>query len=265
MSVSTSPAAPPPAPVPARRRALAIVYGVFCHAAFALSVAAAVLNLYGGLRWGLGPWRGMAAAGANALLLLQFPLLHSFLLSRPGRRWLRRLAPAGLGDDLSTTTFAAIASLQMALVFVLWSPSGRIWWEPRGLALGLTTALYAASWLFLIRALTDAGLALQTGALGWLAVWRGRRPSYGGFPTQGLFRSCRQPVYLGFALTLWTGPVWTPDRLVLAVLWTAYCVLGPLLKEKRCTVWYGEAFRRYQEQVPYLIPRLRRPRRQGEP
>lgn len=242
---------------PVGRRAVALFYGLLCHGLFAASVVAAVVNLYGGMRWGIGPWRGWAAVLANALLLVQFPVLHSFLLSKPGRRWLRRLAPAGMGDDLSTTTFALVASVQMALVFVLWSPSGRIWWEPRGLALGGMIALYAAAWLYLIKALTDAGLALQTGALGWTSVWRGRRPQFGSFPTHGLFKSCRQPVYLGFALTLWTGPVWTPDRLVLAVLWTAYCVVGPLFKERRCTVWYGDAFRSYQARVPYLIPRLR--------
>lgn len=246
-----------PARGPVSRRAVALLYGLLCHSLFAASVVAAVVNLYGGMRWGIGPWRGWAAVLANALLLVQFPVLHSFLLSKPGRRWLRRLAPAGMGDDLSTTTFALVASVQMALVFVLWSPSGRIWWEPRGLALGGMIALYAAAWLYLIKALTDAGLALQTGALGWTSVWRGRRPQFGSFPTHGLFKSCRQPVYLGFALTLWAGPVWTPDRLVLAVLWTAYCVVGPLFKERRCTVWYGDAFRSYQERVPYLIPRLR--------
>lgn len=128
------------------------------------------------------------------------------------------------------------------------------------MALAGSAGLYAASWLFLIKALWDAGMPLQTGALGWVAVLRGRRPTFKPFPTQGLFRSCRQPVYLGFALTLWTGPVWTPDRLALALLWTAYCGIGPLFKEKRYRSWYGEAFRLYQAQVPYLIPRLRRPR-----
>ena len=65
-------------------------------------------------------------------------------------------------------------------------------------------------------------------------------------------------VVLGFALTLWTGPVWTPDRLALAAVWTAYCMIGPRLKERRYLAWHGEAFRRYQSEVPYMAPRLRR-------
>jgi protein-S-isoprenylcysteine O-methyltransferase Ste14 len=239
-----------------QRVTIALLYGLLCHGLFAAAVVAAVVSLYSGLQSGLGPFRGWSAAAVDLVLLLQFPIFHSLLLTRRGRGWLRRLAPTGLGDDLSTTTFALVASVQMLLVFVLWSPSGVVWWRPTGAALVATTVLYVGSWGFLLKALRDAGMALQTGALGWLAVARGRRPEYKPFPTHGLFKSCRQPVYLGFALTLWTGPVWSADRLVLAVLWTAYCVVGPLFKEARCTVWYGEAFKRYQAEVPYLVPRL---------
>jgi protein-S-isoprenylcysteine O-methyltransferase Ste14 len=115
--------------------------------------------------------------------------------------------------------------------------------------------LFAASWLVLGKALMDAGLALQTGALGWMAVARGRLPRFASFPTQGLFRWVRQPVYIGFALTLWTGPVWTPDRLVLAIAWTAYCVAAPRLKERRMSRRYGADYERYRSKVPYMLPR----------
>jgi len=38
----------------------------------------------------------------------------------------------GLGRDLSTTTYASVASLELLLVFGLWSPSGVTCWEPTG-------------------------------------------------------------------------------------------------------------------------------------
>ena len=53
-----------------------------------------------------------------------------------------------------------------------------------------------------------------------------------------------------------TSPVSTPDRLALAVLWTAYCIAGPRFKERRYERRYGDAFRRYQADVPYMAPRL---------
>jgi len=244
--------------VPARRRSVALAYGFTAHGLFLIGVGAMVLDLHQGMRLSLGPARGAAAGVANALLILQFPIVHSFLLSDRGRAILKRLAPERLGADLATTTFAGVASIQIAVTFLLWSPSGIVWWEPSGAPAMVMDVLYGASWLFLGKALYDAGLSLQTGWIGWTAVLRGRRPQYGPFPTHGLFRVCRQPVYLGFAATLWTGPVWTPDRLVLAVIWTIYCVAGPRLKERRYVRRHGEAYRLYQSEVPYMVLRGRR-------
>jgi protein-S-isoprenylcysteine O-methyltransferase Ste14 len=239
------------------RRTLALSYGFLTHGLFAGGVALMMVELFDGLQDGVGGGPPVVRALVDAALLLQFPLLHSFLLSERGRRILRLLAPRAAEGTLDTTVFAAVASLQLVVVFGLWAPSGVVWWVPTGPLFVLSVAAYAASWVFLLVAMRDAGIALQTGSLGWTAWFRGRRPAFGPFPRGGLFRSVRQPVYLAFALTLWTGPVWTPDRLVLALGWTAYCVLGPRLKERRYLRRYGDAFARYRDTVPYLLP-LRR-------
>lgn len=242
----------------AARRAIALLYGVAAHGLFVVGVGSMVLDLHEGMRWSFGLASGPLGLLVDALLILQFPVLHSLLLGSRGRAFLARLAPRALGRDLVTTTFAAVAAVQVGITFLLWSPSGVVWWEPSGSTAVVFDLLYAGSWLLLLKALYDAGLPLQTGSLGWTAVFRGRPPVYASFPVGGLYRFVRQPVYLGFALTLWTGPVWTPDRLALAVLWTAYCVVGPRLKERRYERAYGEEFRRYQSAVPYMAPRLRR-------
>ena len=70
----------------------------------------------------------------------------------------------------------------------------------------------------------------------------------------GLVRLIRQPIYVGFALTLWTVPVWTPDQLALALSLTAYCLIAPRLKERRFATRYGARFDRYRARVPYVIP-----------
>ncbi|MCC7015467.1 MAG: isoprenylcysteine carboxylmethyltransferase family protein [Planctomycetes bacterium] len=234
-----------------------MLYGIASHAIFVVAVTFMVIALYNGLRIGRGPFHGTWAWLANTLLIVQFPLLHSYLLSAGGRKILARLAPADLGQDLAPTTFALISSLQVLATFALWSPSGIVLDEANGAWLWLFRASFAGSWLFLIKALNDAGLELQTGFVGWSSVLRGKRPEFGEFPTHGLFRLCRQPVYLGFALTLWTGPVHTLDGLVLALTWTTYCIAGPLHKELRYLGWYGERFSRYRASVPYILPRLR--------
>src|SRR5512140_2604531 len=95
-----------------KRRNLALAYGILCHGLFALAVAVMIYQMAFGLSrsWGHLPasWRWVG----NSLLLLQFPLAHSFLLSGRGRTVLRALAPAGFATDLATTSYVIVASLQ---------------------------------------------------------------------------------------------------------------------------------------------------------
>ncbi len=200
------------------------------------------------------PWNW----AANTALLIQFPMAHSLLLSNRGRNVLARLAPSGVGDTLATTTFVTIASLQVFALFALWSPSGTVWWQAHGPMLGVLTVFYIGSWLLLGKSMADAGLALQTGSMGWTALLRGRRPVYPPMPTSGLFRLTRQPIYVSFALTLWTVSTWTPDQLVLALTFTAYCLVAPLFKEARFRRIHGAAFDAYARTVPYWLPWPRR-------
>jgi hypothetical protein len=73
-------------------------------------------------------WRALT----NAMLLVQFSFLHSLLLSPFGATILKRLAPAVIGSRMATTTYAILASVQVFLLFALWTPSGVIWWRATG-------------------------------------------------------------------------------------------------------------------------------------
>ena len=243
---------------PGRRRiSIAFAYGLMCHVVFALAVGAMILAMFFGMSESLGrvpePWSYLA----NGFLVLQFPLMHSLLLSARGSKLLNWFAPADYARTLSTTTYAMIASLQLLMLFALWTPSGVVWWRAEGAGFYVICALYAASWLLLIKASYDAGAEVQSGALGWMSLAQGKKPVFPGMPTTGLFRVIRQPIYVSFALTLWTVPVWTPDQLALAVTLTAYCLLAPRLKENRFEKRYGARFRAYQSQVPYAVPYLK--------
>ncbi|WP_298836813.1 isoprenylcysteine carboxylmethyltransferase family protein [uncultured Roseobacter sp.] len=242
------------APPGAGRIIPAVVFGALCHALFAVAVGAMILVMYSGMTLGQGGFSGVTAGLVNLVLIVQFPLAHSALLTRRGRKLTAALWPGPRGADMSTTTFAVVASAQLSLLFVCWSPSGIVWWRAEGPALWTVTCLYALSWGLLIRASYDAGAEVQSGALGWMSVVQNRRPVYPDMPVTGLFRIIRQPIYLSFALTLWTVPVWTPDQLGLAVLLTLYCVFAPRLKEKRFSARYGAGFDAYRAQVPYMLP-----------
>ncbi|MEM1139921.1 MAG: isoprenylcysteine carboxylmethyltransferase family protein [Pseudomonadota bacterium] len=248
-------------PSPKSRQALALAYGLACHGIFALAGLVMTLSLYTGLQYSLGavPWPW--AALANLVLLAQFPLAHSLLLTGPGRRLLSRFAPAPHGKSLSTTVYAMIASVQLILLFTLWTASGLVVWQATGWLFFAMTGLFGLSWLLLAKASYDAGPELQSGAMGWMALFQGKDPKFPDMPTTGLFKIIRQPIYVAFAMTLWTMPVWTADQLTIAVTYTAYCYFAPRLKERRFVSIYGDRFRAYQQAVPYWFPTFKRPGR----
>lgn len=242
------------APPGVGRVVLALIMGIACHLIFGAAILSMIYAMFFGLSHGLGdvpyPW----AIATNLALILQFPLAHSLLLTRRGLSVLSRCVPGAHGATLSTTTYAIIASLQLLALFWLWTPSGIVWWRAEGAALFIVCTAYALSFAFLGKAIFDAGVELQSGALGWLSLLARRAPKFPDMPTLGLFRLIRQPIYLAFACTLWTVPVWTPDQLSLAILWTAYCIAAPVLKERRFAKQFGERFERYRTRVPYMIP-----------
>lgn len=242
----------------AGRIACALALGALCHALFTAAVLAMIVAMYFGLSKSLGtvPWPW--AVFANAALILQFPLGHSLLLTSRGGRLLTRLLPGRQGETLATTTYAMIASAQLLALFALWTPSGIVWWRAEGIAFWLISTAYAASWLLLLKASFDAGAEVQSGALGWMSLMAKIKPVFPDMPTAGLFRVIRQPIYVAFALTLWTVPVWTPDQLALAACYTVYCMLAPRLKEQRFLRRYGDRFETYRASVPYITPRVRR-------
>lgn len=233
---------------------MALCYGLICHLSFAIGVLTMMVAMYFGMSRSLGsvpvPWNWIVNAG----LLVQFVVIHSLLHTARGRALLARMAPRGAGPTLSTTTYATIAALQVFVLFAFWSPTGTIWWRAGGAALVVMTGLYVLAWLLLGKAMADAGLRLQTGSLGWVALARGRDAVYPPMPVTGLFRLTRQPIYVAFTLTMWTVPTWTPDQLVLAVTLTGYCLVAPRLKERRFRRIYGSAFDRYAREVPYWLP-----------
>lgn len=241
------------------RAAVALSYGIICHTFFVIGVGTMMVAMFFGMSRSLGtvtaPWSWVA----NAALLLQFPVSHSLLLTNSGRAVLARLAPRGTGTTLAATTFATISAVQVFVLFALWSPTGTIWWQARDAVLVAVTTLYVVAWLLLAKSMIDAGLSLQTGSLGWTALLRGRKPIYPPMPTTGLFRLTRQPIYVAFALTLWTVPTWTPDQLVVALTLTAYCLVAPRFKEARFRRIHGAAFDEYARAVPYWLPWPRKP------
>ncbi len=89
--------------VPPRSVSRAVAMALLCHGVFGVAVGSMAVSLATGMRHGLGPLSGASAWLANALLVAQFPLVHSWLLGR-GRGWLAKLSPFGHGATQGVLT-----------------------------------------------------------------------------------------------------------------------------------------------------------------
>jgi methanethiol S-methyltransferase len=69
----------------------------------------------------------------------------------------------------------------------------------------------------------------------------------------GLLGMVRHPMYLALIVYLWCQTFRVVD-LVINTLLTLYVLIGTWLEERKLVLEFGEAYLRYQRQVPMLIP-----------
>ena len=154
-------------------------------------------------------------------------------------RTLDYFSPKAHARVLRTTIYATIASVQLLLLFILWSPSHVLIWKFEFPANTFFILLNLLSWMLLSVSSIQAGYQVQTGSLGWISLYRNIEPVFPKMPNSGLFKLIRQPIYLSFCLVLWTSPFMTLDLFIVASFYTLYCFFGPYLKERRFSKFYG--------------------------
>lgn len=91
----------------------------------------------------------------------------------------------------------------------------------------------------------------QTGVGEFLGI--SKRTSI-SFTNTGWYSIVRHPLYFFSTLFMVLNPVMTSQWLMLTIMGTAYFIIGGLIEERRLTTEFGEAYRRYQQRVPFFIP-----------
>ena len=64
----------------------------------------------------------------------------------------------------------------------------------------------------------------------------------------------RHPLYLGMLIGLWSAPIMTTSHIFLSTLFTGYILVGVRHEERNMVRTFGDAYRRYQADVPMLLP-----------
>lgn len=125
-----------------------------------------------------------------------------------------------------------------------------------------TTVLFVAPglWSLLMHGLQAVALAAgflclkQTGLGAFLGTDRSHTTNNLPFITTGCYRVVRHPLYLLGILFMLLNPVITTRWLTLTLLAIPYLLFGALVEERRMLNQWGDHYRHYQQQVPFLLP-----------
>jgi methanethiol S-methyltransferase len=233
-------------------RAAGIAYGLIAYLAFAASFAVFAMAAEGWLPSVDGPPAGRASAGLaiDLALLLGFGLQHSIMARRSFKARLAQVLPA----HLERSTYVLASSVALGALVFCWRPiAGEVWMTTgalagalRGLSIGGFAIALAASF------------AIDHGALFGLRQARGGDLPPPSFRLPLPYRAVRHPMMLGILLGVWAAPHLTMSHAVFAAGLTVYILVGIAFEERDLLRDLGGRYAAYCDEVPMLLPRLRR-------
>jgi protein-S-isoprenylcysteine O-methyltransferase Ste14 len=196
-------------------------------------------------------WPARAALAWDAFLSLVFFVQHSAMVRRPFRARLANVLPARYDGAF----YAICSGLTLTLVLVLWQRVDIPVFRLEGIARWITVALSGLA----VALLVVSGYAVRRtldifGLRPIRAHLRGRPVQSAPFSVDGPFRWVRHPLYACILALLWIRPEMMADGLLLSILWSGWMVAGTVLEERDLVADFGDVYRRYQQQVPMLVP-----------
>lgn len=239
-------------------RMTTLIYGVFCYVVFFATFLYAIGfigNVLVPKSMDSGRTGTLASALAmDAALLAIFALQHS-VMARP---WFKQAWTKLVPQAAERSTYVLFSSLCLALLFWQWRPIGGTIWQADYPAIQIFVwSLYALGWVIV---LISTFLTSHFDLFGLRQAWmRFQEQEYVplGFRTPGLYKLVRHPLYVGWLLVFWSTPIMTAAHLVFSVATTAYILIAIRFEEKDLVTIHGEAYERYREEVPMLVPRAK--------
>lgn len=191
-----------------------------------------------------------AALALDGLLCLVFFIQHSGMVRRSFQRRFDAVASA----HYRNAVYAIVSGLALLLLLLLWQRTEPVVITIQGpLRWCLYTALLGslAGFLWGARSLG----AFDALGINPLLAETGNKPLKPmPLSVRGAYRWVRHPLYTSSLLLIWSQPDLTYDRILFNLSWTAWIIIGSFLEERDLLANFGEAYARYQQEVPMLIP-----------
>lgn len=180
--------------------------------------------------------------------LLMFAMLHSFLAIPCIKERLIRFT--GLNLSAYRLGYNIISLLAFGWVMAA-DRHSIILYEFSGAARYIFYFMQAALLVGLASCLVSTGFI---SFLGLDILIKTRDPGPQTLATKGWYGIVRHPLYLLSILFMFMNPVMTVRWMLLACMGTLYFMIGALIEEMRLQKEFGEAYIRYREQVPFIVP-----------
>lgn len=177
--------------------------------------------------------------------------LHSWLASLRTKQTARQLLGERI-DRFYRILFVGIALLTLSpiLAMLVFLPSRLLWRIPAPWVYG-TTVIQVAAVVGLIVTI------FKTDVWSFVGLRQLKHPDGEEKKTlvvKGLYGLVRHPLYLLVIVFMWLIPYMTDLILAFVIASTGYFILGSIPEERKMLEIYGDAYRKYREEVPRIIP-----------
>lgn len=188
-----------------------------------------------------------------SILLVGWCALHSLLITRTVRNWVRRRGGIWFGLYRAAYVAFSLATFPPLLWYMAALPQRTVL-EPSTLVLTVQGVLFLYACFMFVAGARVYDTASFLGLRQWRHCRDGKTPEEGRFTRSGILNTVRHPWYSGgIALLLSLQPV-TDVTLVGRSILVAYFILGTLLEERKLRAEVGAPYETYQREVPMLVP-----------
>ncbi|WP_345986947.1 NnrU family protein [Sulfurimonas sp. HSL1-2] len=233
---------------------LLFIYALFAYLSAMVSVSLLILWVY---PWSFMPFTidsgksGSFALVINLALIALFGLQHSVM----ARTAVKQVLFGALPVAFRTSTYTVLSALCLLLIILLWQPmTGTVYAFETGPLFWAATLLYVLGWSMAFVATFQIDHFELFGLHQGYRALRGIPEPEVRFQKKGFYRYVRHPIQTGTVIGLWATPVMSTGHLLFSTGMTLYILIGLVFEEKDLVKTLGEAYRRYREEVPMLLP-----------